>query len=63
MCGKVIARKCGQAPIVANRILIEAQFEPPLDFLTTPVQARVEATRGSEHIVIAEGDIRSIELN
>jgi hypothetical protein len=44
-----------------NQILIEAQFEPPVDFLTTSIQARVEARRGSEHIVIAEGDIRSIE--
>jgi len=42
-----------------NQVLIEAQFEPPIDLEMTPVDAHVEATRGKEHIVIADGDIRS----
>jgi len=44
-----------------KQVLIEARFEPSLDLEMTPVQVRVEATHGTEHIVIAEGDIRSAE--
>jgi hypothetical protein len=57
----IMSPRDGAVLPMQQQLLIEARFEPAVDFGTTAVEARVEAARGSDRIVIAEGDIRSFE--